>query len=142
MNPLKLINLILMSLIVIGCASSQVKVSLQSGQELNQDANRQSLPVVARIYQLKDKTQFESATFNTLWKDDTQYLGQDLLSREEILIYPGDKKIIPLNRQEKAEYIAVVALFRDYKQGSWKSVVPERRKLKIQLENNELKIIK
>jgi type VI secretion system protein VasD len=142
MNPLKFLIQIFIASLLVSCTSSQVKVALNSGLQLNPDANHQSLPVVARVYQLKDKQQFDAANFNTLWKDDNQYLGQDLLSKEEIVIYPGDKKIIPMIRHENTQYIAVVALFRDYKQGNWRTVVPVKRKVKLQLENNELALLK
>jgi type VI secretion system protein VasD len=142
MNPFKFLVQIFIASFLASCASSQVKVAMSSGPQLNPDANHQSLPVVARIYQLKDKQQFDAANFNTLWKDDNKYLGQDLLSKEEILIYPGDKKIIPMIRHENAQYIAVVALFRDYKQGNWRTVVPVKGKVKLQLNNNELALIK
>ena len=133
------LSVILLSVLSVSCSSSKVKVAVNASPELNPDPNHHSLPVVTRIYQLKDKQQFEAATFNALWKDDTQVLGQDLLSKEEVLVYPGDKIKLSLARQDKAEYIAIVTLFRDYKQGDWKLLQPMKRKTKISLENNTLK---
>lgn len=135
-----LFSSIIAVLLLSACTSSNVKVALNASESLNPDANHQSLPVVARIYQLKDKQQFESANFNTLWKDDNQYLSKDLLSKEEILIYPGDKKTISLLRQEGAEYIGIVALFRDYKEGTWRTLVPAKRKVKLEASENKIKV--
>jgi len=134
------IVLIFFALCLSACGSSKVKVALTSDAKLNPDINHKSLPVVARVYQLKDKQKFEAANFNSLWKDDAKTLGADLVSKEEILIYPGDKKVIPMTRHDDAQFVAVVALFRDYKQGKWRVIQPISRKIKLQLENNQLKI--
>jgi type VI secretion system protein VasD len=134
------IAFIFFALCLSSCGSSKVKVALSSDTKLNPDINHQSLPVVARLYQLKDKQKFEAANFHLLWKDEIKTLGTDLVSKEEILIYPGDKKTITLQRHEEAEFVAVVALFRDYKQGEWRVIQPISRKITLQLENNQLKL--
>lgn len=134
------ILLIFCAIILVACSSSKVKVAVKSSEQLNQDANHRSLPVVARVYQLKNTQQFNAANFNLLWKNDHKALGSDLLSKEEFVIRPGEKKTITINRQEDAEYVAILGLFRDYKKGEWRVVSPVKRKVKIKLEDSQLSL--
>lgn len=139
-NFMKTLSGLMIILVLTSCSTSKIKVSLQSDKKLNPDMHQQSLPVVVRVYQLKDKQKFEAAAFHALWKEDTKALGADLLSKEEMVIYPGEKKLLQLRVNEQAEYIGVVSLFRDYKQGHWKIVQPLSGKIQLKLENSQLKI--
>lgn len=105
-----------------GCAGSKMKVQVNADERLNQDANRQSLPVVVRLYQLTDDKAFEAAQFHALWKDDAAVLGKDLVSREEVLIQPNQEKTVVLRRLDETHYIAAMALFRDTKHNEWKVI--------------------
>jgi type VI secretion system protein VasD len=141
--------LFLLAALLTGCAGPQVKLAFQAGSELNPDLHHQSLPVVTRVYLLKDKQAFETASFAGLWKHDKEILGSALLRKEEILLTPSEKKTLVLKGQEGAEYLGVVALFRDYKGGEWRtlSLIAQdplhqclSQKVKLTLNNNQLKL--
>ncbi len=111
-------------LLLMGCGSPKVKVNVTADQALNQDNQQRSLPVVLRVYQLKDKTKFEQANFKQIWKQDAALLGNELLAREEYLVQPGKKGQLKILKQEGAQYIGVVALFRDNTQNHWRILKP------------------
>lgn len=109
-----------------------------------------SSPVLVRVYQLKGKDKFQQAMFKTLWKNDTEELGSDLVDRKEITVYPDENVDFPLAVDVKrgASYIGVMALFRQPDVEGWRQVVPARSslfnpmtpKLKIVLRKNTINL--
>jgi len=110
------------------CGSSKMnmEVMLESTNRLNQSDMGQPVPVTVRIYTLKDRTRFEQATFHELWKNDYEFLGQDLLNRKEITLRPSTKEPIVLNvdPENHEKFIGVMVLFRKYQDGIWRRVIP------------------
>lgn len=109
-----------------------------------------SSPVLVRVYQLKGKDRFQQAMFKTLWKNDTEELGSDLVDRKEMTVYPDEKVDFPLAVDVKrgASYLAIMALFRQPDVEGWRQVVEARSsalnpmtpKLKIILHKNTIKL--
>jgi type VI secretion system protein VasD len=120
----KFLLILTISMILFACGSPKVKVNVVADQALNQDNQQRSLPVVLRVYQLSGKTKFEHADFKQLWKQDTALLGTELLAREEYLVHPGKTSKVKFIKQEGAQYVAVVALFRDSAQNHWRVLKP------------------
>lgn len=120
----KIILLLSVMIILVGCGSPKVKVNVAADQSINQDNQLRSLPVVMRVYQLSAKTKFEHADFKQLWKTDIELLGAESLSREEYLIHPGELSTLKVTKQDNVQYIGVVALFRDNVQNHWRLLKP------------------
>ncbi|MGD8910683.1 MAG: type VI secretion system lipoprotein TssJ, partial [Chromatiales bacterium] len=67
---------------------------------------------------------FESADFEALWKDDLAVLGDSLLTRQELVLLPASEQRIVLERREGTRFAAVMAIFRDAREGQWRTIKP------------------
>jgi len=98
---------------------------LEGTNQLNQSDMGQPVPVTVRVYTLKDRTRFEQATFQELWKKDYEFLGKDLLARKEITLSPSTSQLIELTVDPEAneKFIGIMVLFRKYQDGIWRRVI-------------------
>jgi len=102
----------------------RISVAIAAGPNLNPDASGNPLSVVVRIYQLKDRGRFESADYDTLWKNEKEALADDLLQQLERVIRPGSQEIVDIQENPAATFIGVVALFRNPSGDSWRKIIP------------------
>lgn len=112
-------------LLTTACVSTSglpLSLRIDAAKQLNPDASLTSLPVRVKIYQLSDPTAFNEATFQGLWKNDVNVLGNSLIEKKEWTINPGESQHIKINRQAHAEYLAVIAIFRQHEDNGWKAV--------------------
>lgn len=132
---------------LLGCHGRQLHLTLQAQKAINQDRYQHSLPVVLRVYQLKDKSRFSQSDFFTLWKDDHRALGPDLLAVDELTVSPGMHVSTQLSREDNAQYLAVMGLFQRphpvYWRAwqflpSWLSVFPQYAR--VHIVDNQLKL--
>jgi len=107
---------------VAGCAMHPVCVQLHASSALNPDKNYRSLPVVAHIYQLREKAPFMRASFMTLWHTPQQTLGQSFVAQESVVLDPGETRIIRMHAAHETHYIGVTAIFREPSSEHWKVV--------------------
>ncbi len=116
---------LLLCLFVTSCVTmpnTPLSLHIDASKTLNPDMSLTSLPVRVKIFQLSDATAFNEATFRGLWKNDVSVLGNSLVAKKEITINPGESQQLKITRQSNAEYIAVIAIFRQHEDNGWKSV--------------------
>ena len=70
-----------------------------------------SVPVLVRVYQLKDNKALENATYDDLLSQGERVLRDDLLDERVVVIKPGEAAQLSTPLQGDARYVAVVALF-------------------------------
>ena len=116
----------MMTVACMGGKQQDVRLSFVSTRVLNTDDSAAALPVVVRVYQLRNRHAFDRASFRTLWKDDRDLLQGDLIERREIVLHPDSEVVVELevDRRKGAAYLGVVALFRKPSGDSWKKIVP------------------
>lgn len=85
-----------------------------STKQLNVNDEGVPLPVIVRVYQLRNKDKFEKARFTALWKNDKETLESDLVERKELTLHPEAQIVVELEVEIKkgVEYIGVLGLFR------------------------------
>lgn len=124
---------VLLALLPLGCKGSDSKspesaceqlidLELSAGEHLNPGDDGGALPVVVRYYQLKDRVAFEASDFRSIWQEDAQALGGDLLERTESTLFPATRDRKRLVRKPEASYLAVVALFRNPLGTDWRQI--------------------
>lgn len=86
------------------------------------------LPVVLRIYQLKDRKAFDSADYPALFAGDGQVVNADLLAEKDIRLKPGEAAQVDMPMEETAQYVAVAAMFLapDQPRNTWRVVIPRK----------------
>jgi type VI secretion system protein VasD len=76
-----------------------------------------------RVYELKNATAFNSADFVALYERDKAELAADIVSREEIILQPGETRPVAAKTLAlEVRFIAVMGAFRDLERSQWRSV--------------------
>ena len=116
---------------LIGCASkpppppppTEIIGVVQATPNVNPSVSKRPSPLLIRIYELKTATAFNSADFVSLYQRDQAELGAEMVTRDEIILNPGDTR--PWNRTAAPEtrFIGVFAAYRDLDRAKWRGVV-------------------
>lgn len=111
--------------------TTQVKtmnIDLTSRASLNKNGGGQSLSTVVRIYQLKTPQAFEQLSYAQFQADDLDGLKADLLATKDVVLRPDAAASVSEPMKEDAQYVGVVALFRDSgKSAVWKLIIPKKQ---------------
>jgi len=127
--------------------TTQVKmmnVDLTSRASLNPNGAGQSLSTVVRIYQLKDTKTFDTLDYGQLQSNDLDALKPALLATKDVVLRPSASATVSEPMNEAAEFVGIVAFFRDAgKDATWKLVVPKKQwkktdPVKIEVSGNTL----
>ncbi|AWV03417.1 type VI secretion system lipoprotein TssJ [Burkholderia sp. JP2-270] len=106
-----------------------LNVDLTARAALNPDEAGRATSVAVRVYQLKDRTVFDEATYEDLLKHDRIVLAPDLQADMSTVVNPGASSSLSQPMQRETKYVAIVALYRvPGAQGDWKRVI-EKKKL-------------
>ncbi len=97
-------------------------INIAASAGINPNANNRPSPVVVRLYELKASAQFEAADFLSLFDKDQATLGADIVTRDEFVFAPGEKKAISKPLTADTKFIGVVAAFRDLERARWRAV--------------------
>lgn len=86
------------------------------------DMRALSVPVMVRVYQLRDGKSVSNATYDDLLRDADRLLGADLLDQQSRVIRPGEGAQLDVPLNEQAGLIAIVGLFRepDLQRNDWR----------------------
>lgn len=105
---------------VVRAGTLAINIAASAG--INPNANNRPSPVVVRLYELKASAQFEAADFLSLYDKDQATLGADIVTRDEFVLAPGEKKAIAKPLALDTKFIGVVAAFRDLERARWRAV--------------------
>jgi type VI secretion system protein VasD len=121
-----------------------LNVDLNARSSLNSASGTQPFSVAVRLYQLKDRKGFDSASYNDLLSDDRTVLARDLLDMASVVVSPGGAVNVTQPMKADTQYVAVVAFFREATGGTtWRRVFEKKRlsadePLKLELVGNDL----
>lgn len=104
------------------CKFQEVTLDIISSPDINRAENGEARPVQLRVYQLKSDTSLQNASFDDVWKKEAETLGEDLVKGEELPVYPNTRTSLKFERDDSAQYVAAVGLFRNPKGRSWYTV--------------------
>jgi len=97
-------------------------ITIAASARLNPDLKGRSSPVVVRVYELKSANQFSSADFMTLFDQDKTVLANDIVTREEFVMRPGETKAINKLLTPETQAIGVMVAFRDLNRAKWRAL--------------------
>jgi type VI secretion system protein VasD len=111
--------------------TTQVKtmnLDFVSRSSSNTNGAGQSLSTVVRIYQLKTPQAFEQLDYTQLQTNDRDALKADLLGSTDLVLRPNANASISEPMSDDAEYVGIVAFFRDDgRNAKWKLVLPKKQ---------------
>lgn len=116
------------ALIVGGCGGrnkeqpkTKLNITVFADTSVNPNEEGTPSPVVVRVYELKGVGAFNQVDYFDLLDDDTSALGADLIAKQEIELKPGDQKELDRPTTKEAEYLGVIAGFRDISSAQWRT---------------------
>jgi type VI secretion system protein VasD len=105
------------------CKQQTINLTIIASPRINLADNGEPRPVQLRVYQLATDVRLNNASFEDIWKKDKATLQDDLVKYEELSIFPDSRTDIKFERDEKAELLGAVALFRNPKGRSWYTIL-------------------
>ena len=99
-------------------------MTLAASADTNPDATGRPSPVVVRVYQLRTDGAFAGADFFALFDDDQKVLGPELISRDEFVLAPAERRTMDVTLSGETRYVGAVAAFRDIRNAQWRVLVP------------------
>lgn len=117
------------ALFCISCTSNRPKPApevifrLKTHQELNPDANGRPSPIVLRVYALREVAAFNNARFFELWENTEQALGDDLVSFQEVEMFPSQSIELEIeNTSPDTIAVGILAGYRFLERSNWREV--------------------
>lgn len=122
----------------------QMDLVITARSALNQNGDGVSLPVVLRIYQLRDDRPFSTAAYAQLLSGSDALKAATLCSRD-VTLGPGQTLKISEPMGDDANYVGVAAFFRDTTHTEWSVLVPKSQwrktdPVKLMLADNRLEL--
>lgn len=148
-SPRSLINCLFLLLIFAqGCASlgggaPEAHIRLRTAVDLNPDASGRPSPVVLKIFNLKERAAFENARFIEIWNNAESILGGDLISVQEIELFPNHSHEMKLEAATaNSRYIGIAAGFRNLDQAVWRDTIqlPESGRIYVNADVTSLSV--
>jgi type VI secretion system protein VasD len=137
MNVLRIVSRLIMAgccfggvALIASCASTAKRlpvpyaISLEADLKVNPDINGRPSPIQVTVYELKSGSTFEAKDYFTLQSNPQQALGSDLLNTSQIMLRPGEIKLIKHPGNIDAEVVGVVASYRNLEGSRWRLVIP------------------
>lgn len=113
-----------------GCAAAPppkpaaARAVLSAAPNVNPDEAGRPSPIVVRVYELKQSDDFNNAGYFALMDHEQATLGSSLVHREEYELSPGETRTLSLEIPPEAQYIAVIAGYREIMSARWKALAP------------------
>lgn len=112
----------------VGCSSAPkpivVKLTLEASKDLNPDSRGRPSPATVKIFDLKSSASFEKADFFSLFDRERETLGPDLVSRDDLVLKPGDRIAQERKLAPDVQFIGVLVGYRDLERSQWRLVIP------------------
>lgn len=126
------------SLAALGAAGCRAKATCEPGAVMplalrlradprsNPSPQGNPLTTEIRVYQLAAARSFEESSYEELLEDAETQLGEDLVAASvpAEYLYPGGEITSPIEREEKARFVAVMAFVREPIGRSWRLLAP------------------
>lgn len=112
------------------CASTASRVAIPyeieliADEQVNPDLDGRPSPIQVSIFELKSAQQFDAQDFFSLQADSQHVLGGDVLHREQIVLRPGERRVIRRPGDLQANLIGVVAAYRQLDTSVWRLSLP------------------
>ncbi|MFM0250238.1 type VI secretion system lipoprotein TssJ [Paraburkholderia sediminicola] len=118
-----------LTVLLTGCASTRETAEapfdlyLDASSRVNPDSRGRPSPILVGIYGLKSTAVFEASGFPSLQDHAKATLGDDLVSFEQVILLPGEHKLIQRPGNPVARTFGIVAGYRELQRNVWKTTL-------------------
>ena len=99
-------------------------LSINASSSVNPDDKKRSTPILVRVYELKSADTFNQTDFYSLHDKDKTLLAEDLVTRDQFLLRPGESRTIARNANDASTTLGVIAAYRDLPHSVWRATWP------------------
>jgi type VI secretion system protein VasD len=103
------------------CNIQMVTLRIYADDVINPNENDRPRPVQVRLYQLANDLKMANAKYDDILLRDAKTLGDDMMSVNEVTVFPNDLVEVKFERIPEAFYLAGAAMFHDPQGQSWKT---------------------
>ncbi|MEZ4438014.1 MAG: type VI secretion system lipoprotein TssJ [Polyangiaceae bacterium] len=103
------------------CNVQLVTLRLYGSDIINPNEDERPRPVSVRLYQVANDLRMQNARYDDILLRDADTLGEDLLKKDEVTVFPNDVVELKFERIPEAYYLAGAAMFRTPNGTSWKT---------------------
>ncbi|HKU00254.1 MAG TPA: type VI secretion system lipoprotein TssJ [Paraburkholderia sp.] len=90
---------------------------------VNQDSRGRPSPILVGVYELRATDTFGLASFPALQDRARETLGEDLVSLEQMVLVPGERRVVKRRANDMVHAVGFVAGYRQLEQSAWRSSV-------------------
>lgn len=108
-------------------ARVKATMTLSAAADTNPDATGRPSPIVVRVFQLRGDGAFAAADYFPLYDDDKMVLGPELITRDEFVLAPGDRRELEVTLAADTRFVGAIAAFRDIRNAQWRALAPAPR---------------
>ena len=101
------------------CPALPLTLAFSASPRSNALASGEGRPVQVRVYQLRSDARLRTASFEDVWQSDSKVLEGEVVSSEQHTVFPGSKQTITVAPKPDANYLGLVALFREPQGKDW-----------------------
>ncbi|MFT8417248.1 MAG: type VI secretion system lipoprotein TssJ [Acetobacter sp.] len=119
-----------------GCGApspTRLNLTIVTTPQVNPNSLGRPSPVVVRIFDLANEDEFQTSSFDALYRNSSKDAGASILGTEEYEIAPASTRHIVLTLPDGTKSFGMIAAFRQIDHATWRLIVPLRlhRKNKI-----------
>ncbi|WP_144138483.1 type VI secretion system lipoprotein TssJ [Paraburkholderia sp. BCC1884] len=120
---------ITVAILLVGCSSTSQSTDtpcdlyLNASSRVNPDSNARPAPILVGIYGLKSTAAFEAGGFSALQDNAKTTLGDDLVSFEQVILLPGEHRLIQRTASAQTRALGIVAGYRELNGSVWKTTL-------------------
>ena len=119
-------------LALVACASApppppspvELKIDAAADATVNPDLEGRPSPLAVRVYLLTGPEAIADTDLLTLWQTEAAALAGTLVERREFVLAPGANATAELIVPDRVTSIAVAAAYRNYRDATWRVVLP------------------
>jgi type VI secretion system protein VasD len=115
-------------LFLAACASppppAVLQLTLLGGADQNPGPSGHPQSVAVRLFELRGSEKFARADVFALTEHERQTLGDDDLGSQELVLRPGERRIVTRSLKPGTRFIGVVVLFHDIDRAHWRALAP------------------
>ncbi len=118
--------------LLVGCSSkydpsvaaSTITISMVTTDSININNNEEASPVELKVFELKDDSMFNSASYDQLALDYKKALKSNYIGDNDYVLLPNKFKFIEKKElNENTRYIGVAVFFSDSDNSDWKKSI-------------------
>jgi type VI secretion system protein VasD len=98
-------------------------MQISAAADVNPDMQGRPSPIILHIMELSSAEQFTTLDYMSLTSSSGTALGAALLSKNQLVLQPGDSKQLPLELNPLTTAIGLVAGYRDIDNATWRTSI-------------------